>query len=228
MTRWEEQGWQQEDLNKLELSFLHEMFRCDAVERVDATLAYAKYLNHKGVDSDNYPIFLRILEMKNHWVVDALIGGKDPEQYFSNIQPNYYIVKACFAAFASAQRGGIYPTSLIAYLSILQTTYRNPLEGYRVYPPTSTDINHLGKHLNESKEQLDPLNRIILTILDRISALVDPGRPEESQDIMAIATQANNIRGKFLDMTKSLREAIPDELLGVSDYIEEEIPPTGV
>jgi len=33
-----------------------------------------------------------------------------------------------------------------------------------------------------------------------------------------VALQANNIRGKFLDMTKDINEAIPDVLLIRGDY----------
>ena len=67
---------------------------------------------------------------------------------------------------------------------------------------------------------------IILTILDKVASLIDPGRPEENQEITAVATQANNIRGKFLDFTKHLVEAIPDLLLETSDYKTLEVKPT--
>ena len=67
---------------------------------------------------------------------------------------------------------------------------------------------------------------IILTILDKIASLIDPGRDEEDADIIAVATQANNIRGKFLDFTKNLKEAIPDLLLETSDYKTLEVKPT--
>ena len=226
MKRWEEEGWQQDDLDKLELGFLNEIFQCDNPQGVDATCAYAKFLNMTGVNSDNYPIYFRLLEMKNHWVVDSLIGEKDPETYFSHIQPNYFIIQACFKSFGTVERGGIYPKSLMTYFSLLNVNYKNPLEGYRVYPPTSSDVNHLGKHLDEKQDQMYDLNRSILGILDRIASLVDPGRPEGNNDIVTVATQANNIRGKFLDMTKSLNEAIPEELLTVVDYKATEVAPS--
>lgn len=226
MQRWEERGWQEEDLNKLEFSFLQEIFKLKNRESVDATIAYAKYLNTVGANSDNYPIFLKIIGMKNHWVVDALIGDKDPETFFSHVQMNYFIIRECFSAFRNAPRGGLYPKSLHVFLSMLMVTYKNPLEGYRVYPPTIIDINNLGKHLNEETDQRDPLNMAILTILDKIASLIDPGKPEEDPEITAVATQANNIRGKFLDFTKSLKEAIPDLLLETSDYRANEIEPS--
>lgn len=226
MKRWEERGWQEEDLNKLELGFLQEIFKNLEGVSVDATIAYASYLNFVGANSDNYPIYLKLIGMRNHWVVDALIGDNDPETFFSHVQMNYFIVKECFEAFKRAPRGGIYPKSLQVFLGMLQVTYKNQLEGYRVYPLTITDVNNLGKHLNEESDQRDPLNMIILTILDKVASLIDPGRDEEDADIVAVATQANNIRGKFLDFTKSLKEAIPDLLLETSDYKTLEVKPT--
>jgi hypothetical protein len=226
MQRWEERGWQEEDLDKLELTFLKDVFKLQENHGVNATIAYAKYLNFIGANSDNYPIYLKIIGMRNHWVVDALIGDNDPEAFFSHVQMNYFIIKECFEAFKIAPRGGIYPKSLHVFLGMLQVTYKNQLEGYRVYPLTITDVNNLGKHLNEETDQRDPLNMIILTILDKIASLIDPGRPEDNKDITAVATQANNIRGKFLDFTKSLKEAIPDLLLETSDYAANEIKPS--
>jgi len=64
-------------------------------------------------------------------------------------------------------------------------------------------------------------------ILDKIASLMDPGTLEDEDiEIMKVATQANNIRGKFLDMTKHLNEALPELLLNKGDYTEGEVPPT--
>ena len=226
MQRWEERGWQEEDLDKLELAFLKDIFKIQQGVGVTATIAYAKYLNFVGANSDNYPIFLKIIGMRNHWVVDALIGDNDPNTFFSHVQMNYFIIKECFEAFKIAPRGGIYPKSLQVFLGLLQVTYKNQLEGYRVYPLTITDVNNLGKHLNEDTDQRDPMNMIILTILDKVASLIDPGRDEDDKEIIAVATQANNIRGKFLDFTKGLKEAIPDLLLETSDYTITEVKPS--
>jgi len=226
MARWEENGWTVDDLNKLKLSFLENIFQLKEPEGVDATISYANYLNMVGVNPDNYPIFLMLIGMRNHWVVDALIGDNDPDSFFRKIQPNYYILKECFRAITKLKRGGIYPKSLLVYLGLLRVTYQQPLEGYRVYPLTPEDVNNLGKHLNEEKDQTDSLNSSILSILDMIASLVDPGRPADDEKLMSVATQANNIRGKFLDMNKSIDQAIPDMLLGIEDYSELEQAPS--
>ena len=227
MARWEEEGWQEEDLNKLKLSFLMSMLACKEPQGVDVTVYFAKYLNMVGVNPDNYPIYLNLFRKRNHWVVDALIGDTDPRVVFTDVQPNYFILAECFKAFEESERGGIYPKSLLVFLGILEVTYKNPLEGYRVFPLKAEDVNNLGKHLDEEKDQMDPLNRSILMILDKVASLMDPGTLEDEDiEVMKVATQANNIRGKFLDMTKHLNEALPELLLNKGDYSVDEVPPT--
>ena len=226
MTRWEDNGWQEEDLNKLGLSFLNRIFTLKESQGVDATMQIAKYMNMVGVNPDNYPLFLKVIEMQNHWVVDALVGDNDIEQFFKLVQPNYFILKECFQSITKVRSGGMYEKSLIIFLSIIEMTYRNPIEGYRIYELSNEDLNNLGKHLDETQNQLFPLNTKILAILDKVAALIDPGQIEIDPTITAVAVHANNIRGKFLDMTKSLNEAIPDNLLLPGNFAEEEIPPS--
>ena len=226
MTRWEEKGWQEEDLNKLGLSFLKRIFDLNESQGVDATIFIAKYMNMVGVNPDNYPIFLQLIEMKNHWVVDALIGDNNIEEFFKLVQPNYFILRECFQSVTKSPKNGMYEKSLIIFLSLIEMTYKNPEEGYRIYEITNEDLNNLGKHLDETKDQMFPLNQKILAILDKIASLIDPGNVAPDPKITAVAIHANNIRGKFLDMTKNLNEAIPDNLLIPGNFAEDEIAPS--
>ncbi|MDH5656234.1 MAG: hypothetical protein OEZ34_10015 [Spirochaetia bacterium] len=224
MKRWEVEGWQKDDLDSLELSFLKKIFSCDNAESVSAACAYAAYMNKIGVNPDNYPIFLKMIDMPNHWVVDALVGKNDPSTFFEKVQPNYYILRECFRSLARSTPKNISSKALLLYLGLLKVTYEVPYEGYEVYPVSAENMNHLGKHLDESKDQTNEVNQNILLILDRIASLFDPGRPDDEEAIITVATQANNIRGKFLDITKSLKEAIPDELLKSSAANKEVAP----
>jgi hypothetical protein len=223
---WEVEGWKEEDVNQLELRFLHAVLEVRDSSAADSALTFARYLEQVGVNSDTYPIYLKILETPNHWVIDALLGDRDPEKYFDSVQMNYYIVRESFKALTNAKAGAVYPKCLLVYLGILETTYENPLEGYRVYPLTANDLNQLGKHLDESQDQTYPLNRSILYLLDKIASLLDPGNIVEDDALLQVAVQANNIRGKFLDATKSLRESIPDLLLERGNYADNEVQPT--
>jgi len=222
-------AWTEEEINRLELFYLHKMFDCDTVGGVDATVTFARYMAEVKLNPDNYPIFLKLLQFENHWVVDALLGNANPESFFEPVQPNRFILSSCFQMFTRWKPGGIYPKSLIVLIGLLKKVYENPQEGYRIYPPTIADINNLGKHLDESQDQRYPLNQVLLHILDRIASLSDPGGlPVTDKALGDVATQANNIRGKFLDITKHLREAIPAELLKRGDYAKKEIDPSFV
>jgi hypothetical protein len=220
-------AWTEEEINRLELFFLHRMFDCDSTEAVDATVTFARYMARVKLDSDNYPIFLKLLQFENHWVVDALVGSSDPEHFFETVQPNRFIIESCFKMFTRWKPGGIYPKSILILFGLLRTAYENPLEGWKLYPLTIPDVNNLGKHLDESADQRDSVNRTILHILDRIASLADPGSlPLAEEAAQDVATQANNVRGKFLDMTKHLHEAIPTELLKRGDFRKKETAPS--
>ena len=98
--------------------------------------------------------------------------------------------------------------------------------GYKLYSLSITDVNNLGKHLDKSSETKLRLNNIILHILDRIASLYNiGGLPPATKEMEKIGTQANNIRGKFLDPTKNLNEAIPVKVLEKDDYKKYEIKP---
>jgi hypothetical protein len=220
-------GWSEQEINNLELNFLHEIFDCRDVLAVDATIGYAKFISDRiKLNPDNYPVFMQLLESGNHWVIDALIGKAKPEEFFKPVQPNSFLISECFKTLTGWKRNSIYPKSLIVIFGLLKVVYENPVEGYRLYPLTIPDLNNLGKHLDESKDQKDQVNSILLHLLDKISTLLDPGNIVTDKTVLQIATQANNIRGKFLDITKKLNEAIPDNLLERGDFTIDEVSPS--
>jgi len=105
-------------------------------------------------------------------------------------------------------------------LGVLQSVYSSPKDGYRIYPLTIADLNALGKHLKKDNGQDDPLNRVILEILDHLSELQGQGNADSEE----IAIQASAIRNAFLDNRKQMEDVIPPVLL-VSCGDRKEIPP---
>lgn len=219
--------WSEKEIDALKLGYLNDIIECKDGYGTFAALAYAHYMISKvGITSDNYPIFFRLIESGNRWVVDTLVGDRDPAKFFGSIQPNTFMLKECFSMLTSWKPGEVYPKSLQILYGLLVLCYETPEEGYRLYPLTVPDVNNLGKHLDKAKDQMDPLNRIVLTLLDKLAGLIEPQKPLPSRDIQDVALQANNIRGKFLDMTKRMNEAIPDIILVRGDYTAAEVKPT--
>jgi hypothetical protein len=217
--------WARESILQIENKILQQVMAARTGEAVESAVAYARFLRLSGLDTDNYPLFLKMLEIENHWVLDALIGNSDPFLLLSTIPPNKYLVSKCFILLTRWRPGGIYPKTLAIVLGVLQNAYSSPRDGYKIYKLSVADIDNLGKHLEKDKGQKDERNRCILDILDRIGSLEglrwDPSMEQ-------VARQAHKIRGNFFDNTKQLEDCIPQVLLVRGDYLQEETAPRGL
>ena len=214
--------WTKESIMDVEINIVERMIGCRTAEAVESAISYARFLRMSGLTSDNYPLFLRLLEVENHWVIDSLIDEKDPFLLLSSIHPNNYLILSSFKLLTNWHPGGIYPKTLAIILGVLQAAFSSPKDGYRIYNVSINDVNNLGKHLNKELGQDDQNNRVILDILDRFGTLTGTS---ENQNIEQMARQANNIRTFFFDKRKKLEEIIPQVLLVKSDYIAKEIAP---
>jgi hypothetical protein len=212
--------WDDSKITEIETRLLQGVFGCRTTEAVEAAITYAAFLNRVGISPENCPVFLRMLEIENHWVIDALIGERDPFLLLSAVQPNKFIVSRIFSMLTRWHKGGIYPKSLSVILGVLQSVYSSPKDGYRIYPLSIADCNALGKHLDKSMGQDDPQNRVILEVLEKIAELEESSRPEMED----VAIHASSVRNAFFDDRKKMEDVIPPVLLvTVDDRIE--IPP---
>jgi hypothetical protein len=216
--------WSPGEINDLQLEYLNGLFACDSQESVDSAYFYAKYLAKISMTPDNYPLFIRLFETGNHWIIDALLGSAEPGEFFNVVQPNSFIVISFLNMIKKWKSGEIYPKLLLVILGIMNKAYENPQEGFRIHPLSPEEINQIGKQLNKELGQQDPVNKSILHLMDRLSEMM--GNLPVEQKIEVVATHANKIRGKFLDDSKGLDEAIPTELLVKGDYKTNEIKPS--
>jgi len=216
------QDWTDSEVQHIEYSMLKGIIGCRSVESVEAAITYASYLNFTRITNGNYPVFLNTLTVRNHHVIDALLGTRDPFLFMSSIQPNYFIVATCFSILTKYRKGEIYPKTLGIILGVFQAAFNSPLDGYKIYPPSVADVNALGKHLNEDKGQDDLLNRSILDILDKLSSLEGQNIDEDMEDL---AVHAHNIRNNFFDSTKHLVDVIPEVLLRLEPNLDKDIQP---
>jgi hypothetical protein len=216
----DEETWDDNRIIEIENRLLQGIIGCRTTEAVESAVTFATFLSTVGLTPENYPVFLRILEVENHWVIDALIGDRDPFLLLSAVQPNVYIVGRILAMMTRWHKGGIYHKNLSIILGVLQSVYSSPRDGYRIYPLTIQDTNALGKHLDKEKGQDDPLNRAILEVLEKISELEDAGNPEMEE----VAIHAADIRNAFFDDRKRMDDVIPPVLL-VTSGDRQEVPP---
>jgi hypothetical protein len=214
--------WTRESVLAVENQILQQVMSARSVEAVEACVSFARFLRLSGLDYDTYPLFLKMLEIENHWVLDALIGPRDPFLFLSTIPPNRYLVSKCFKLLTRWRPGGIYPKTLAIALGVLQNAYSSPRDGYKIYPLNVADVDNLGKHLEKEKPQSEATNRCILDVLEKIGAL-DGLRWDDSME--SVARQSIRVRGGFFDNTKMLEDYIPQVLLVRGDYRDDEVPP---
>jgi len=220
--RMDEELWTKESIQAVEISIIENMIGCRTVESVESCISYARFLKLSGLTNDNYPLFLKLLEVENHWVIDSLLGNKDPFLLLSPVQPNNYLILQAYKLLTNWHPGGIYPKTLAIILGVLQAAFSSPKDGYKIYAISINDVNNMGKHLNKETGQDDPINRCILDVLDRLGQLEGTS---ENPDMEQMSRQANAIRTFYFDKRKKMEDIIPQVLLVKSDYVAKEIPP---
>ncbi len=211
-----------ESTRDTENRILSQLMSARTTESVEACISYARFLRMSGLTSENYPLFLKMLEIENHWVLDELIGNHDPFLLLSTIPPNNYLVSKGFRLLTRWRPGGIYPKTLAIVLGVLQNSYSSPRDGYKIYRLSISDVDNLGKHLEKEGGQDEPRNRCILDILEKIGNL-EGLRIDDNME--QVARQALKIRNAFFDNTKMLEDIIPQVLIVQGDYLKDEVPP---
>lgn len=214
--------WTREYILQIENRILQQLMAARTPEAVEAAVSYARFLRMSGLTTENYPLFLKMLEIENHWVLDELIGDQDPFLLLSTIPPNRFIVSRSFRLLTKWRAGGIYPKTRAIVLGVLQNAYSSPKDGYKIYPLSIADVDNLGKHLEQEKGQGDPQNRCILDILEKIGSLEGLQWDESMEEV---ARQAMRIRGHFFDNTRMLEDCIPQVLMVRGNYLETELSP---
>ena len=222
MANQKEEVWTRENILAVENRILQQLMSARTPEAVESAVSYARFLRMSGLTTENYPLFLKMLEIENHWVLDELIGDRDPFLLLSTIPPNRYIVSRSFKLLTKWRAGGIYPKTRAIVLGVLQNAYSSPKDGYKIYPLSIADVDNLGKHLEQEKGQDDPQNRCILDILEKVGMLEGLQWDETME---GVARQAMRIRGNFFDNTKMLEDCIPQVLMVRGNYLEEEMAP---
>ncbi len=199
------------------------IFGAQTSPQVESSIGFSNYLSHVGITSNNYYLFLKLIETNNRWVVDMLLKERDPRLLFSVIKPNNFMLNRAFELISFWHPGQIYNKVLLSILGIIEYCFYKPDEGYSIYPLDIVDINNLGKFLDEEKDQFEFINASILEILNRITQL---GEHSSELRKSVLSKHAFNIRIAYFDNTKSLMDIIPRVLLVRLDPEEREVKPS--
>jgi len=186
------------------------LFACTTQAQVECSVAFARYLNYAGLNSDNYWLFMRIIMTNNPWVIDELLHDRQPRLLFSTIRPDNDLVDAAFEALFARHPDEIYAPAMEAMLGIIQNVYFDPDDGYRIRKFTIMDINTLGKFLLKAETQDNAINCLILDILDKMATV---GQYYGEPDKNVLSKHAFNVRYAYFDRTRNLVDAIPEPLL---------------
>jgi hypothetical protein len=215
--------WSEEELYKLQIQAVTRFMKVDTPYAVEASVEFAKFLNAQGLDGDNYPLYLEILRDENQYVIEALIGKEKAFDLFTRVQPNPYIVGFCFQMLRAYQPGGVHDLTLELIFGILYRAYHSAKEGHALYPLAVEDVNSIGKFLDKSRDQNDPINRFILDILADIAEY----RSINSEDpvVDKNSTHATTIRNAFFDRRRTMGSAMPAEILTRKNYSETLVKP---
>lgn len=208
-------SWTEEDILNLHGDIVSTFMKSAEEHAVGAAVEYARYLKYRGLDNQNYPIFLDLLLLENEAVINALLSDGDIFDQFKKLQRTHYLVNACFQLLKRFYPGRIFDLTLETLLSVLKQQYLNPQVGYSLYPPSVDELNAIGKFLDKSRSQTDDLNRLILDVLSDLGEL--NSKDIEDQEIDRIGAHANRIRSAFLDNQATLGEAIPPGIMTRTD-----------
>ena len=208
--------WSEEDLYKLQVQAVSRFMKVDSAFAVEACIEFAHYLGSKGLDGDNYPLFLEILRDENRFVVEALIDKEKAFDLFTKVQPNPYIVGFCFQMLRAYAPGGVHDLTLEMIFGILYRSYHSAKEGHALYPLAIEDVNAVGKFLDKTKDQNDPINRFILDILADVAEYRSINNEDPVVD--KNSSHATAIRNAFFDKRRAMSSVMPVEILGRTNY----------
>ena len=215
----EEEMLLEENLNLISSA----LFSCQTEEQVEVAISFARYLNDSGLTRTNYALFIRLLATNNYWVVDALIGKRQPRLLFASIPPSAYSIKKALQILSFFHPDIIYAKALEAALGIIEKAYHDPDDGYSIYKMKVSDLNTVGKYLDKDKNQFTEPNALVLSILDRLSSIGEYNK-EHAKNVLA--KHSYGIRFAYFDNRKKLEDVIPQVLLYNAARKERVVGPT--
>lgn len=181
--------------------FIESMLSSHTPDAEAAVAAFALYFSTYPLTVQNAHIFQKILKYNNPAAVDALLKRRNPESFFSILEPSEELVIFAFSTLTEYRVGKLYEPVIFACLGILQNAYRNPQYGVSIYPLSVADIYHTAKYLKVENEKMES---ILISFLNNFNML--SGQKD-------ISNLAGNIIDAHYDNSKKIENIIPSSIL---------------
>lgn len=204
-------SWDESLIKRYHADQVLAFLRCENDHALRAAVAFVKFLNHKGLNSENYPFYMRLFQLENETVIHAFLGDGKILNSLIRMKRTSRLLRLCFELLGGFSRDVVYEKILETLLIILNQNYRNAASGFTIYPISMNELNYIGKYLDKGKPQTNKINRIILDILGDIGELTTKDTTEPAW--LNVCTRANKIRNVFFDNRTSMNGIIPDNML---------------
>ena len=215
--------WSEEELYNLQVEAVSRFMRADSPQAVEADSSLPGTSTPRDWTGTTIPLYLEILRNENRYVTEALIGKEKAFDLFTKVQPNPYIIGFCFHVLRGYSPGGVHALTLEMIFGILYRNYHSAKEGNALYPLALEDVNAIGKFLDKTKDQNDPINRFILDILADIAEYrsINNEDPVVDQN----SSHATAIRNAFFDTRRTMTSVMPPEILVRKNYEQSIVKP---
>ena len=204
-------SWDEALVDRLHSDLALEFLKCETDHALKATVEFVKFLNHKGMDNQNYPYYMQLFLLENPTVIHAFLSDGKVLNSLKNLKRTPKLIALCCELLRRFSPDAVYEKILETLLLILNMNYRDAFSGFMIYPLSLNELNYIGKYLDKSKPQTNKINRIILDILGDIGDLTTKDTTEPA--LMEICTRANKIRNVFFDNRTPMTGIIPEPIL---------------
>ncbi len=204
-------SWDEDLIERFHGDLVLEFLKCENDHAVKASVEFVKFLNHTGLDNENYPFYMRLFLLENEAVIHAFLSDGKILNSLKNLKRSRKLLGLCFSLLKQFFRDTVYEKILETLLVMLNESYRDAVSGFGIYPMSLNELNFIGKFLDKGKPQANKINRIILDILADIGDLTTKDTTEPA--LLEVCARANKIRNVFFDNRASLAGVIPDTIL---------------
>lgn len=204
-------SWDEALIQKFHADLAVDFLKCETDHAVKASIEFVKFLNHKGLDNESYPFYMRLFLLENEAVIHAFLSDGKVLNSLKNLKRSPRLIGLCFSLLKRFSRDTVYEKILETLLVILNLTYRDAVSGFTMYPFSQNQLNYIGKYLDKDKPQTNKINRIILDILADIGDLTTKDTTEPA--LLELCTRANKMRNVFFDDRASMAGILPDTML---------------